>query len=130
MRKKRSCVGVSGFDSYTGIPQRASNAVRFGDDRAKLRHMIRIVLILSLLASPVWGEDQTEQGRDLMGEALKLFMRGLMSEMEPAMEGMEGLLEDLSAYHAPEILPNGDIIIRRRTPVDRGPDEESGEIDL
>ena len=92
--------------------------------------MVRIVFILTLLATPVCADNHEEQGRDLMGEALKLFMRGLLAEMEPAMEGMEGLLEDLSAYHPPEILPNGDIIIRRKTPVDRGPDEENGEIDL
>lgn len=101
----------------------------FGNAHVKMAAMIRIALILSLLAAPVWADSHEEQGRDLMGEALKLFMRGLMAEMEPAMEGMEGLLEDLSAYHPPEILPNGDIIIRRRTPVDRGPDED-GEIDL
>lgn len=104
--------------------------VIFGSDHDKLALMRRFVIIFSLLAAPVWADSHEEQGRDLMGEALKLFMRGLMAEMEPAMEGMEGLLEDLSAYHPPEILPNGDIIIRRKIPVDRGPDEESGEVDL
>lgn len=98
-------------------------------NRDKLLNMKRIALILLLFATPVAAQEE-EQGRDLMGEALKLFMRGLMAEMEPAMEGMEGLLEDLSAYHPPEILPNGDIIIRRKVPVDRGPDPERGEIDL
>ncbi|MEO9824982.1 MAG: hypothetical protein ABJF50_11260 [Paracoccaceae bacterium] len=91
--------------------------------------MFRIFFLCVVLATPVVAQDE-EQGRDLMGEALKLFMRGLMAEMEPAMEGMEGLLEDLSAYHPPEILPNGDIIIRRRIPVERDPDDETGEIDL
>ena len=92
--------------------------------------MIRSALLVAFLATPTWADSHEEQGRDLMGEALKLFMRGLMAEMEPAMEGMEGLLEDLSAYHPPEILPNGDIIIRRRTPVDRDPDDETGEVEL
>ena len=91
--------------------------------------MRRVVLILLCLATPALAQDE-EQGVDLMSEALKLFMRGLMQEIEPAMEGMEGLLQDLSAYHPPEILPNGDIIIRRKTPVERGPDEESGEVEL
>ena len=91
--------------------------------------MMRIVLLCLVLASPALAQDE-EQGLDLMSEALKLFMRGLMQEMEPALEGMEGLLEDLSAYHPPEVLPNGDIIIRLKTPIDRGPDEESGEVDL
>ena len=91
--------------------------------------MRRVVLILLCLATPALAQDD-EQGIDLMSEALKLFMRGLMQEIEPAMEGMEGLLQDLSAYHPPEILPNGDIIIRRKTPVERGPDEGSGEVEL
>ncbi|NNE87939.1 MAG: hypothetical protein HKN27_07665 [Silicimonas sp.] len=91
--------------------------------------MTRILLLCLVLASPAVAQDE-EQGIDLMSEALKLFMRGLMQEMEPAMEGMEGLLDDLSAYHPPEILPNGDIIIRRKTPVERDPDDESGEVDL
>ena len=75
-------------------------------------YMLRAILILIVLTTPVMADNHEQQGRDLMSEALKLFMRGLMAEMEPAMEGMEGLLEDLSAYHPPEILPNGDIIIR------------------
>ena len=36
---------------------------------------------------------------------------------------------DLSAYHAPEVLPNGDIIIRRKTPQETEPLPE-GEIEL
>ncbi len=122
MRKRQSCAGVWGFN---GAPP-----VIFAACRDRLASMRPMLVILLLLATPAPADTQEEQGRDLMAEALKLFMRGLMAEMEPAMEGMEGLLEDLSAYHPPEILPNGDIIIRRKTPVDRGPDEERGEIDL
>jgi hypothetical protein len=99
-------------------------------NRANICVMRSLLVILVLAATPLAAQDSEEQGIDLMSEALKLFMRGLMQEMEPAMEGMEGLLEDLSAYHPPEILPNGDIIIRRKTPVDRGPDDESGEVEL
>ena len=91
--------------------------------------MIRPFLLCLALATPAVAQDE-EQGLDLMSEALKLFMRGLMAEMEPAMEGIEGLLEDLSSYHPPEILPNGDIIIRRKTPVERVPEEEGGKVDL
>ncbi len=80
-----------------------------------------------------------------MEEGAKLFFRGLMSEMEPALDELESMMrdvqpmmrdfmvemgpalreileqvEDWSVYHPPEILPNGDIIIRRRSP--REPD--------
>ena len=68
-----------------------------------------------------------------------LFIEGIMKEMEPAIDELEGFaqdmgpalkmfademgpklaeileqVEDWSAYEAPEILPNGDIIIRRK----------------
>ena len=74
------------------------------------------ILSLALLgAQPALAQE--DQGRDLMSEALKLFMKGLMQEMDPAIEGFEGLLDDLTAYHPPEVLPNGDIIIRRKEPL-------------
>lgn len=73
-----------------------------------------------------------------------MLLEGLMKEMEPAIEELEGFadqieprfrefwgemgpalrdlmdeIEDWSAYHPPEILPNGDIILRKKTPQER-----------
>ena len=90
--------------------------------------MRMILLIISLcFAAPAVAQEE-ERGRDLMAEALRLFMQGFMAEMEPAIEDLEGFLKDFNAYHPPEVLPNGDIIIRRKTPLERG--EEDGEIEL
>ena len=87
-----------------------------------------LVLTLALtFAPPALAEE--ERGRDLMSEALKLFMKGLMQEMDPAIEGFEGLIDDLSGYHPPEVLPNGDIIIRRRKPEEPEVGED-GEVEL
>jgi len=75
-------------------------------------------------------EAPSEEGSSLMEKGARLFMRGLMQEMEPAlkdlkglaqemtpmMRDLQGLIGDMSKYHAPEMLPNGDIIIRRKTP--------------
>ena len=75
--------------------------------------------------------------RGLMGEiepTLKefenshLMLRGLMDEFEPALKELQKSLSELNAYHPPEILPNGDIIIRRKTPLD--PTADNGEIEL
>ncbi len=80
-----------------------------------------------------------DDGFDLMEEGARLLMRGLMSEMAPALEEFEGLarefepalerfvaemgpamaglmsaIDDIRNYQTPEILDNGDIIIRRR----------------
>ncbi len=86
-----------------------------------------------------------KEGASLIEEGARLLLRGLMSEMEPsldelsrdmqefaenaqpAMREMMRLLGDLSAYHPPEVLPNGDIIIRRKTPAEMG---DAGEIEL
>ena len=80
------------------------------------------------VATPLAAQDE-ESGRDLMTEALRLFMKGLMQEVEPALDDLGDLLDNLDAYHPPEVLPNGDIIIRRKTPLDREL-EEGGEVEL
>lgn len=92
--------------------------------------MIRLALIVLLSAGPVLAQDEgEEQGRDLMTEALRLFMKGLMQEMEPALNDLGDLLDNLDAYYPPEVLPNGDIIIRRKRPLE--PEvEDGGEVEL
>lgn len=95
--------------------------------------MFRMALIAWLAAVPAFAQEAEEepQGRDLMAEALRLFMQGFMAEMEPTLEDLQGFVEDLNAYHPPEVLPNGDIIIRRKTPLElEAEDGEEGEIDL
>jgi hypothetical protein len=92
--------------------------------------MLRLLIPLAFVAAPAFAQDTPEpEGRDLMSEALRLFMRGLLEEMEPAMDDFSALLDNLDAYHAPEVLPNGDIIIRRKTPIE--PDDPAqGEVEL
>ena len=107
--------------------------------------MKRLVLVLAVvLAAPLSAaaeeapkpERPDSGGPSLMEEGAKLFLRGLMSEMEPALDGMAEALEearpwledlgpqltelvrlmgDIRNYEAPVMLPNGDILIRRRT---------------
>lgn len=91
--------------------------------------------------APESGPGEMDEGIDLIEEGAKLLLRGLMSEMEPALSDMEqalremepavrDLLEmigDIRNYHPPERLPNGDILIRRKSPLDTVPE---GEIDL
>ncbi len=86
-----------------------------------------IALALFLTATPAAAQEE-DRGRDLMAEALRLFMQGFMAEMEPALEDLQGFVDNLNAYHPPEILPNGDILIRRKTPEEMGAPE--GETEL
>lgn len=112
------------------------------------------LLALSLLATSAAAQGE-EEGFSLMEEGAKLFFRGLMSEMEPALRELEDLsaqvepalrdfvqhmgpalrdlmdeVEDWSAYHPPVILPNGDILLRRKSPSERTPAPGQDEIEL
>lgn len=114
--------------------------------------------VMALLALPVRAEDapvpDKGEGLNLMEEGARLLLRGLMREMEPAMDDLRGMaaemepmirrfvdemgpamvdlmgrMGDISQYHAPEMLPNGDVILRRKVPLlpEVG---EQGEIEL
>ena len=107
-----------------------------------MRQFIAPLALIALCASPLAAETPAVpdagagDGFSLMEEGAKLFMRGIMSEMEPALNEMCKALEeakpglqalqpklrelmalvgDLHNYHAPEKLPNGDIIMRRKS---------------
>jgi hypothetical protein len=94
----------------------------------------RALLLTVLLATPAAAEE--ENGLSLMERGAQMFMEGILREMEPALEGLDEIgpalrnfaeemgpalgdvlskIEDWSRYHPPEILPNGDIILRRKT---------------
>lgn len=97
------------------------------------------------------GEESIEEGFSLFQEGAKIIMRGMLREMEPALDDMQqGFAEaarewgpamrelmrmvgDFAAYHPPEMQPNGDIIIRKKTPEEMerpGVPEGGGEIEL
>ncbi len=52
----------------------------------------------------------------------------------PALRELQGALQNLDAYHPPEVLPNGDILIRRKEPLPGAPaapgTPDEGEVDL
>ncbi|MDX1780992.1 MAG: hypothetical protein R3256_06695 [Thalassovita sp.] len=125
-----------------------------------------VAALTASLAQPVLANDQgsessseDEDGLSLMEEGARLFFRGIMQEMEPAIDEMQRFSEelepalrqftlemgpalrdlmekvdDITMYHPPELLPNGDIILRRKTPLTPEPapegDSDDGAIDL
>ncbi|MWD27010.1 hypothetical protein E0K89_005920 [Aquicoccus sp. SCR17] len=117
-----------------------------------------LCLCLALAAAPLHAQQDeeapSEDSLGLMEEGANLFMQGLMEGVGPALEELDRMagemrpairsfvaemgpalrdifskVEDWSVYEAPEMLPNGDIIIRRKEPLEDetdpiGPGEE------
>ncbi|SMY08521.1 hypothetical protein [Flavimaricola marinus] len=100
--------------------------------------MKQFALPLALCLSAVPALAQDDEGFSLMDEGARMFLRGLMSELEPTFEELEGFaqeiqpamrqlaeqmgpalsalmsqIDDIRHYEAPVILDNGDILIRR-----------------
>ena len=131
-----------------------------------MKQLLTVAFTAAILAQPGLANDQTadeaeqeEKGFSLMEEGARLFFKGIMQEMEPALEDLQDLTEemepalrqfaqemgpalrdlmdkvdDITMYHPPELLPNGDIILRRKQPMppDTAPEPEDGDgaIDL
>ena len=118
-----------------------------------MKQSVLTVTAACFLAFPAVSQEASEEdGLSLMQEGAKLFFKGIIQEMDPALEELRGLMQqpglkdfmlemgpaladllgkidDLSAYHMPEMLPNGDIIMRKKTPQELS-DEQGGEIDI
>lgn len=111
-----------------------------------MRCLPALVLILAVAAPAAAQEAEPPSA---MERGLRLFLDGLMEEMGPALRDFEeltedarplldrlqaelgGVIGDLDVYEAPEILPNGDILIRRKAPLPQGIEENpDGSIDL
>lgn len=103
-----------------------------------MKHVVCIGLMFALFPAALAAEEE-DRGLSLMERGAQLFMEGILREMEPAIDEFSDLadqmgpalrdfaqemgprlseileeVEDWSAYDAPEVLPNGDIIIRRK----------------
>ena len=125
-----------------------------------MKQFIAYTAIALMTALPLSAETddsaEVEEGLSLMEQGAKLLLRGFMTEMEPAIEELKGMseemsdamalftaemgpalaemmtrIDDLRNYDSPEIMPNGDIIIRRKpdAPIFEM-DPKTGEVDL
>lgn len=115
---------------------------------AMRQSVMSMAAVLLLAAVPLQAQEADGDEKSLMEQGAELFFKGLRQEMEPALEGMLEMadqfgpsmlsfleemgpaladlvdeVQDWSAYHAPEILPNGDIIIRKKQADEETPDE-------
>lgn len=98
-----------------------------------------VILAAALATTPASAEDAKpptglSEIAPLM-EGLRGLMEGWAQEAMPLMEQLADKMSDLNAYEAPEVLPNGDIIIRRKPETPPDPNAEpqpnaDGSIDL
>lgn len=92
-----------------------------------------MLLILALgvggpsLAQESDGDRPVPDGLSMMGEGARMVLKGMLDEMGPAWDDLMRLFDDLNAYQPPEVLPNGDIIIRRKVPLAT---EDEGATDI
>ena len=102
-----------------------------------MKYIAASLIALCVTVTPALSQE--DSGLSLMERGALMFMEGIMKEVEPAIEEFSGLaeqmgpalrsfaeqmgpklgevleqVEDWTAYAPPEILPNGDIIIRRK----------------
>ena len=114
----------------------------------------RLALVATLATTPLAAEEPGE-GRSMMEDGIMLFLEGLQKQMEPTLEELQDWavevgpslrsfmeemgpaltelmdqVEDWSAYHPPEILPNGDIIIRRKQPEETPQEGDESATDI
>ncbi len=91
--------------------------------------MIRPLCLVLLLSSalPAVAQDE-ERGFGLMERGFGMLMEGLGDEMAPMLRELRDMVGEIDRYEAPEKLPNGDIIIRRKDPAD--PPLRGDEIEL
>ncbi|WP_027238146.1 hypothetical protein [Leisingera caerulea] len=126
-----------------------------------MKQILLPAALIALISSPLDAQDADteDSGPSLMERGAELFWEGLRQEMAPALEGLQGMMEeagpsmaeflsqmgpalagiakeveDWSAYELPEILPNGDIIIRKKpkdnVPADKETAEEEGVTEI
>jgi hypothetical protein len=122
-----------------------------------MKHIILAACLVLPLSASAQQESEIDDGFSLMEEGAKLLFRGIIAEMEPAIDNFSELAEELQPaldmlasemglaflgliqaldsvryYERPEILPNGDIIIRRSpdAPEYSPPIDDGDSIDL
>lgn len=87
------------------------------------RYLPPVALAFALLASPASfiaakAESEpvfpNEEELKSFSERAQDMLRRFTDELAPMVERLQSLIDDISAYEAPEMLPNGDIIIRRK----------------
>ncbi|WP_166417619.1 hypothetical protein [Cochlodiniinecator piscidefendens] len=112
-----------------------------------MAQILKSTVVAVLLTTSAFAQEtqpETSEGLSLMEEGARLLLQEFIEQMDPALEDMQELADgmipfmlklqdeigDITQYHLPEVLENGDILIRRRNPMDDVVPPEGNEIEL
>lgn len=90
--------------------------------------------------APAPPAEDLEQGLSLMEQGAQMLLRHMMGKVEPSLQEMTealkqaqpqllkllAMVDDIRNFHTPEVLENGDILIRRKTPAELKLEELQG----
>jgi len=84
-----------------------------------MKRSVALITALVLTASPLSADDSrsplpSDEEMQQLGDMAERWMRDFADRMSPMVQQLREMVDDLNAYEAPELLPNGDIIIRRK----------------
>ena len=114
----------------------------------RIASTLALVIAASAPALAQEADKSVDEGFSLLEEGAKIILRSMldevepslkdmheqfgeaMKEMAPALQDLAGMIGDIRNYHAPEMMPNGDIIIRRKSPAERALPKLGDEIEI
>lgn len=98
-----------------------------------MKRFLYIILIPVLMATPAQSEpkdwEELRKSLEQLSEETQEFFESWVDEMGPLLNSLKDKIDDLSQYELPEVLPNGDIIIRRK-PKPKPPAEQKPSIEI
>ncbi len=74
-----------------------------------------------------WQE--LRKGLEELSEGSQEFFKKWVDDIGPLINSLKGKIDDLGEYELPEVLPNGDILIRRK-PKPKPPVEQKAPIEI
>jgi len=98
-----------------------------------MKHFLYIALIPFLMATPAQSDpknwEELRKGLEELSEGTQEFFESWVDELGPLLNSLRDKIDDLGEYEPPEVLPNGDIIIRRK-PKAKIPMEQKAPIEI
>ncbi len=98
-----------------------------------MKHFLYIALIPFLMATPAESDpknwEDLRKGLEELSEDTQKFFENWVDELGPLLNSLRDKIDDLGEYEPPEVLPNGDIIIRRK-PKPKVPMEQKAPIEI